>query len=331
LLTALQKRGPQQATAMSAAMKTDFNKLHACFMHRVCAPSVPALALKLAYLICFRYLNRESRAAFVSQETLARDLGATVRTVRRLADILESAGLTIAQGNGRGRASSYWIDEERATRASPFGPERGTPVSAFGPGKADIRDKKGGHFASKKADTRVRPTKKEEPRKNNQGSLKTLSPSDFSRDQKKKSDAKGLSGKTETETETKIKYDAFARFWQAYPRRVAKDAAKRAFAAAIKRGADAETLIAGARRYAIERQGQDHKYTKHPATWLNGGCWQDELNGTPVIDESGALVAIEQPQKRTGFRAIADAMIEESERGKLLGTHDERGWRIWGK
>jgi hypothetical protein len=68
---------------------------------------------------------------------------------------------------------------------------------------------------------------------------------------------------------------------------------------------------------------------------LNGGCWQDELNGTPVIDESGALVAIEPPHhqqpQRTGFSAIARAMIEESERGKLLGTHDEKGWPIYGR
>jgi hypothetical protein len=29
-------------------------------------------------------------------------------------------------------------------------------------------------------------------------------------------------------------------------------------------------------RYAAERAGQPPKYTKHPATWLKGGCWADE-------------------------------------------------------
>jgi hypothetical protein len=89
---------------------------------------------------------------------------------------------------------------------------------------------------------------------------------------------------------------AFDRFWAVYPRRVAKEAARKAFAAAIKRGADPEALIAGAQRYAVERQGQPRRYTKHPATWLNGGCWEDEPPGTAVIDEQGNVVAFERPE-----------------------------------
>ena len=69
---------------------------------------------------------------------------------------------------------------------------------------------------------------------------------------------------------------AFDEFWAAYPRRVAKQAAKRAFATAIKNGTSAATLIDGARRYANERSGQPGKFTKHPATWLRDGCWEDE-------------------------------------------------------
>jgi hypothetical protein len=70
--------------------------------------------------------------------------------------------------------------------------------------------------------------------------------------------------------------EAFGRFWAAYPRRVAKLAARKAFAAAIKQGADPEAVIAGATRYAAERANQPPRYTKHPATWLNGGCHEDE-------------------------------------------------------
>jgi len=52
--------------------------------------------------------------------------------------------------------------------------------------------------------------------------------------------------------------------------------------------------IAGAQRYAVERQGQPPKYTKHPATWLNGGCWEDDPPGAAVIDEQGNVVAFER-------------------------------------
>jgi hypothetical protein len=90
---------------------------------------------------------------------------------------------------------------------------------------------------------------------------------------------------------------AFEEFWRCYPRKVAKDAARRAFVAA---GVDRELLIAGAKRYAIERAGEDPKFTKHPATWLNAGCWEDEALGTPVLDEDGNVVAIEQEQEDGG-------------------------------
>jgi hypothetical protein len=68
----------------------------------------------------------------------------------------------------------------------------------------------------------------------------------------------------------------FAEFWDAYPKRVAKQAAEKAWAKALQSGVDAIRLVEGARRYAAQRDGQDPRYTKHPATWLSSGCWDDE-------------------------------------------------------
>jgi hypothetical protein len=68
----------------------------------------------------------------------------------------------------------------------------------------------------------------------------------------------------------------FAAFWQAYPRRVAKAEARRKWDAAVNRGIDPAVILAGAERYATERAGADPRYTKHPTTWLNQGCWDDE-------------------------------------------------------
>src|SRR5262249_23561120 len=67
-----------------------------------------------------------------------------------------------------------------------------------------------------------------------------------------------------------------------YPRRVARGAALKAYKQARTRGATAEELLDGAKRYASERAGQDPQYTKHPATWLRGLCWLDEPEATPV-------------------------------------------------
>jgi hypothetical protein len=88
--------------------------------------------------------------------------------------------------------------------------------------------------------------------------------------------------------------DAFAAFWAAYPRREAKEPARKAFAQAVEGGADPEAIIAGAKRYAAKRAaeiraGDPPKYTLQAARWLDEGRWTDEDHaaGAPTIDEDG--------------------------------------------
>ncbi|MCR8492778.1 YdaU family protein [Ochrobactrum sp. WV_118_8] len=64
-------------------------------------------------------------------------------------------------------------------------------------------------------------------------------------------------------------------FWPIYPRRVGKGQALKAFRSARKQ-AELETILAGVRRYADDRQGESPEFTKHASTWLNGQCWLDE-------------------------------------------------------
>lgn len=66
----------------------------------------------------------------------------------------------------------------------------------------------------------------------------------------------------------------FDAFWTVYPRREAKQAARKAWDK-VTRSVDAATVIAGARRYADD-PNRDRAFTKHAATWLNGGCWDDD-------------------------------------------------------
>jgi hypothetical protein len=98
---------------------------------------------------------------------------------------------------------------------------------------------------------------------------------------------------------------AFDEFWQAYPLRKAKGAAKRAFDKAIKAGASAAEIIEGAKHYASERAGQDPRYTAHPTTWLNGERWTDERKPAQgvTIDQQGNVIdaarTFERPKART--------------------------------
>ncbi len=68
----------------------------------------------------------------------------------------------------------------------------------------------------------------------------------------------------------------FEDWYQHYPRKVARGQAEKAFAKARRADISLETLIDGAKRYVRQVAGKEHKYTKHPATWLNGKCWLDE-------------------------------------------------------
>lgn len=69
--------------------------------------------------------------------------------------------------------------------------------------------------------------------------------------------------------------DRFKAFWDAYPRKVGKDDAFKAFGKAVKR-APFDEILAGISRYAVDPNLPDVEFIPHPATWLNGGRWADD-------------------------------------------------------
>jgi hypothetical protein len=79
----------------------------------------------------------------------------------------------------------------------------------------------------------------------------------------------------------------FDQFWAAYPIRKAKQRAAKAYIRAVQtvtaeRGVDstaaASVILNAAGRYASECRASGTNFIKHPATWLNDGCWEDELD-----------------------------------------------------
>lgn len=74
----------------------------------------------------------------------------------------------------------------------------------------------------------------------------------------------------------------FDEFWTVYPRKVAKGAARKAWPKAVEAACGVEPIIEGARRYAIERDGEDPKFTAHPATWLRAERWADQTTPAPT-------------------------------------------------
>lgn len=96
--------------------------------------------------------------------------------------------------------------------------------------------------------------------------------------------------------------EGFADFWSAYPRRVAKGQARKAYAAALGK-VSAGTILDGARRYAAEctKVGTEARYIKHPATWLNGECWSDDpapRGGAPSGEGGGGRTGLWDAARR---------------------------------
>lgn len=77
---------------------------------------------------------------------------------------------------------------------------------------------------------------------------------------------------SESQTDDELEFEAW---WLAYPRHVAKGKARVAYRKARK-GIAAAVLQSAVERYAAERASEPVEYTKHPTTWLNGECWNDE-------------------------------------------------------
>lgn len=84
----------------------------------------------------------------------------------------------------------------------------------------------------------------------------------------------------------------FDRFWVAYPKKVGKEKARRAF----EKLHPTEDLL-GQMLEAIAKQRRVYswnkatwKYIPHPATWLNQKRWEDEVVGETIISEDGCYV-----------------------------------------
>ena len=68
----------------------------------------------------------------------------------------------------------------------------------------------------------------------------------------------------------------FEEFWQMYPRRVGRFAARTAFDKALKKTTP-EKLMAGCTKYALQcsTRATPENFIAHPTTWLNAGRWLD--------------------------------------------------------
>lgn len=99
--------------------------------------------------------------------------------------------------------------------------------------------------------------------------------------------------------------DEFETFWRAYPRRIAKGPARKAFGKAIRLAA-LDTMLEAIEEYKKHKPGYcDYK---HPATWLNSEGWDDEWESDSSTLRVGLAAAVvgQMDAGRGGYSPAGD-------------------------
>lgn len=277
-------------------MSDDYTRARLDWLDRIALDTrIAPGAFRLAFIIS-GFINRKTGEAWPGIDLLAKALGSDERTVRRLTNELVGAGYLAKQRGGDGKTNRYRMAADGAEKKPDHGesrPDKNVHSDPFRPDKnvhseksrPDIPVRADRTFLSEQTGQKCPPNSLKENPLNKEPSEEGINrplPLLFSEEVARRENSSAL---------RQGNIPGFGEFWAAYPKRVARAAAEKAFARAVAGGASPASIIAGARRYAVDREGQDPKWTKHPATWLNGECWTDEPAGGVVIDQHGNRVA----------------------------------------
>jgi hypothetical protein len=95
----------------------------------------------------------------------------------------------------------------------------------------------------------------------------------------------------------------FEEFWSACPKRQGKCEARKAYAAAIKRNASAGQLLNAIRRYAehVRTAGTDDHWIKTPGPWLNAERYLDEYPADPSSSGQIRSPSTSSPRQSPGI------------------------------
>jgi len=115
-------------------------------------------------------------------------------------------------------------------------------------------------------------------------------------------------------TNKDISPKGFEDFWDAYPRKVAKGDARKAYAKALEK-TDEQTLIKKARAYANQPDRKD-EFTKYPASWLNAESWLDDYGPDyEAIREDKRRRELEYTRKLIQENDIPKGQVPKCEHG----------------
>ena len=250
-------------TILSATAETPETPFKFVWQRAVCSKECPlAPTVRLVALARSIHMDADGTNCYAGAGRIADETGLHLRTVREADKALVAGGwlvVTFQGGSPRGGARLATVYRAQIPTTGGTG-----PLVTGGTGPL-VRQPTGGPESTTGG---TGPPHHVLPRKS-----KTRAPGTPSADDLGADFSKAKNGKT-AERDGTIFEDPFVRFYAVFPRRVAREAARKAFAKALKT-VTVEELVAGAERYRDDPD-RDPRYTAYPATWLNAGRWADE-------------------------------------------------------
>ncbi len=104
-----------------------------------------------------------------------------------------------------------------------------------------------------------------------------------------------ITNTTNTKTNTRVRFEEF---WKLYPRKRKRDDALKAWKQINPDKELFERIVKAveAQKNWVDWKKEGGKYIPYPATWLRGGCWNDEADG-PMAEQEPHLMTAEELRK----------------------------------
>ena len=199
-------------------------------------------------------------------EALADETGLSEKQVRRALAVLRDAGHVVAEKHHRGGS---W-DQSMSYRVALDLAE--TPANSHSPSRADASARRGVSHAPSGADEHA-PSGADHP----------LQEEIKKREEPPSSPPAAVAVPSWRSPALRepptVEPDGFDAFYAAWPRKVGRRDARRAWDSAMRRDADPAEIIAAAEAYASNPHVPPREFVPHPSTWLNRDGWADELPG----------------------------------------------------
>ena len=199
---------------------------------------------------------RDNERGWPSHDRIAKDIHVSRDSVIRATKQLEKSGDLIIKRRGRGKSNYYYLPEKQSQNATTLN--------------------------TKQSQNATRSSSKLQPQAVANCNTKETQEGD------EKKETHNLRAKPK---KSHVDDHRFNEFWDSYPRKAAKEVARKAWVKLKPSNDLIQVILANLKLQCRSDQWQkdNGKYIPHASTWLNGRRWEDILPGGQTDDELSSM------------------------------------------